>query len=184
MAPSFSCHLLVALGVLLETNLGIFTEGNFCYLHHNLPLGVTNEEVSSTPIKRIFGAVARDSKSQDRGVARCPLPLLFSLVKFTLQFLSLLVLYQKNPKTIVYLFPYLPSMSNFFETRYYWQGQFIEDQQEYYKEYRLSKKGIHLWRLIHQLYEYARNLCSIYDIYFYSDKSCCFMRYKHLNFQC
>ena len=59
-----------------------------------------------------------------------------------------------------------------------------EDQQEYYKEYRLSQKGIHLWRLIHQLYGYARNLCSIYDISFCRDESCCFMRYKHVAFQC
>ena len=39
-------------------------------------------------------------------------------------------------------------MSNFFETRSYWHGGFTEDQQEYYKEYCLSQKGIHLWRLI------------------------------------
>src|ERR1043165_638400 len=75
-------------------------------------------------------------------------------------------------------------MPNFFATRSYWHGGFTKDQQEYYKEHRLSQKGIHLWRLIHQLYEYARNLCSIYDISFCRDESCCFMRHKHLSFQC
>src|SRR4051812_1045794 len=69
-------------------------------------------------------------------------------------------------------------MATFFETRSYWEGGFTEDQQEYYKDYRLSQKGIHSWGLIHKLYDYARNLCSIYDI------SCCFMRHKHLAFQC
>src|SRR4051812_14150005 len=75
-------------------------------------------------------------------------------------------------------------MSNFFETRSYWHEGFTEDQQEYYKEYRLSQKGIHLWRLIHQSYEYAKNLCSIYNISFCRDVSCCFMRHTHLAFQC
>src|SRR3954465_8202480 len=75
-------------------------------------------------------------------------------------------------------------MSNFFETRSYWHGGFTEDQQDYYKEYRLSQKGIHLWRLIHQSYEYAKKLCSIYNISFCRGESCCFMRHKHLGFQC
>src|SRR4051812_20383834 len=75
-------------------------------------------------------------------------------------------------------------MSNFFETISYWHGGLTKDQQEYYKEYRLSQKGIHLWRLIHQSYEYAKNLCSIYNISFCRDESCCFMRHKHLAFQC
>src|SRR3954471_7946821 len=75
-------------------------------------------------------------------------------------------------------------MSDFFETRSYWHRGFTEDQQEYYKEPRLSQKGIHLWKQIHQLYEYARNLCSIYNISFCRDESCCFMRHKHLDFQC
>src|SRR4051812_40261553 len=44
-------------------------------------------------------------------------------------------------------------------------------------------KGIHLWRLIHKSYEYAKNLCSI-NISFCRDESCCFMRHKHLAFQC
>src|SRR3954468_24426595 len=75
-------------------------------------------------------------------------------------------------------------MPNFFETRSYWHGGFTKDQQEYYKEHRLSQKWIHLWRLIHQLYEYARNLCSIYNISFRRDESCCFLRHKHIAFQC
>src|ERR1041384_5861872 len=75
-------------------------------------------------------------------------------------------------------------MATFFETRSYWQGGFTEDQQEYYKEYRLSQKGIYSWGLIHELYDYARNLCSIYNISFCRDESCCFMRHKHLAFQC
>jgi hypothetical protein len=36
-------------------------------------------------------------------------------------------------------------MVDFFETRYYWQGGFTEEQQKYYKEHRLSQKGKHLW---------------------------------------
>src|SRR3954464_4656197 len=75
-------------------------------------------------------------------------------------------------------------MSYFFETRSYWHGGFTEDQQKWYKEHRLSQNGIHLWKQIHQLYEYARNLCLIYNISFCMDESCCFMRHKHLAFQC
>src|SRR3954470_18493421 len=75
-------------------------------------------------------------------------------------------------------------MPNFFETRSYWHGGFTNDQQEYYKEHCLSHKGTHLWKQIHQLYEYARNLCSIYNISFCRDESCFFMRHKHLAFQC
>ena len=69
------------------------------YLHHNLPLGVTNEEMLSAPIKLIYGAVAGDSKLQDRGVAHYLLPLLFRLVSlpFSLYF-CLLVFYQKVQK--------------------------------------------------------------------------------------
>src|SRR3954470_20976767 len=75
-------------------------------------------------------------------------------------------------------------MPNLFETRSYWQGGFTKDQQNYYKEHCLSQKGIHLWKQIHQLYKYARNLCSIYNISCCRDESCCFMRHKHLAFQC
>jgi hypothetical protein len=79
---------------------------------------------------------------------------------------------------------FLLSMVTFFETRSYWQGGFMEDQQKYYKEYRLSQKGIHLWKQIDKLNNYAKDLCSTYDIYYCFDASCCFMRYKHLPFQC
>src|SRR3954465_14309908 len=75
-------------------------------------------------------------------------------------------------------------MPNFFETRSYWHGGFTEDQKKWYKEHRLSQKGIRLWKQIHQLYEYARNLCSKYNISFCRDESCCFIRHKHLAFQC
>src|SRR3954463_1295681 len=75
-------------------------------------------------------------------------------------------------------------MSDFFGTRSYWHGGFPKDQQKWYKEHRLSQKRIHLWKQIHQLYDYARNLCSIYNISFCRDESCCFMRHKHLAFQC
>src|SRR4051812_14301119 len=130
-------------------------------LHLNLPLGVTNE--GREAIKLISGAVAGDSSLQDRGVAHYLLSLLFSLVSLPFSF-YLCVLYQKTQK-IVCLVPCLPSMPNFFETRSYWHGGFTKDQQDYYKEHHLSQKGIHLWKQIHQLYEYARNLCSIYNIY-------------------
>ena len=46
-------------------------------------------------------------------------------------------------------------MVNFFKTRSYWQGGFTEDQREYYKEYRLSQKGIHLWKIINTLNNYG-----------------------------
>jgi len=58
------------------------------------------------------------------------------------------------------------------------------DQQKYYKEYRLSQKGIDLWKKINQLNVYARNLCSIYDKSYCCDESCCPLNFKHLPFQC
>ena len=54
-------------------------------------------------------------------------------------------------------------MVKFFETISYWQGGFTEHQQKYYKEYRLREKGIFIWKIIHRLESYARNLCSDYD---------------------
>ena len=75
-------------------------------------------------------------------------------------------------------------MVSFFETRSYWQGGSTDDEQKYYKGYRLSKKGIYLWKLINQLGSYARNLCSIYDKSFCCDESSCPMMFKHLPFQC
>ena len=93
-----------------------------------------------------------------------------SLGKYTLAFLLSL--------------SFLLSMVNFFETRSYWQGRFTEDQQKYCKECRLSEKGKHLWEQISRLNNYARNLCSIYDISYCFDKSCCFVDVNHLSFQC
>ena len=75
-------------------------------------------------------------------------------------------------------------MITVFETRSYWQGGFTEDQQKYYKEYCLSKKGKHLWILKTKLDSIARNLCSIYDVSHCCDKTCCYMGFKHLPFQC
>ena len=72
------------------------------YLHHNLPLEVTNEKVLSTPAKLISGVVAGDSKLQDRGVSHYLLPLLFSLVNLPLSlYFCLLVLNQKVQKKLV-----------------------------------------------------------------------------------
>ena len=73
-------------------------------------------------------------------------------------------------------------MVNFYETRGYEQGGFTEDQQEYYKEYRLSQKGIHLWKIINTLNNYARDLCFNYDISYCCDESSCSMNFKHLLF--
>ena len=75
-------------------------------------------------------------------------------------------------------------MVNFFETRSYWQGGFTEEQKEYYKEYRLSQKGIHLWKIINQLNNYARDLCFKYDISYCCDESSCCLNFEHLPFQC
>ena len=74
-------------------------------------------------------------------------------------------------------------MVKFFETRSYWQGGFTEDQQKYYKEYRLCEKGIFIWKPIAQLERYARNFCSDYDKSFWCDESCCCLMFKHLPFQ-
>src|SRR4051812_31282155 len=106
-------------------------------------------------IKKISGAFTRDSNLQDRGVAHYLLSLLFSLVSLPFSF-CLCVLYKKTQK-IVCLVTCLPPMPKFFETISYWHGGLTKDQQEWYKEYRLSQKGIHSWKQIHQLYEYARN---------------------------
>ena len=66
----------------------------------------------------------------------------------------------------------------------YWQGGFTKDEQKYYEEYRLSKKGKHLWIQKNKLDIIDRSLCPIYDISYFFDKSCCCRRYKHLPFQC
>src|SRR3954465_8266613 len=75
-------------------------------------------------------------------------------------------------------------MVTFFETRSYWQVGFTEDQQKYYKEYRLSEKGIFIWKLIQKLYHYARKLCFDYDISYCCDESCCYLPFKYFPFQC
>jgi hypothetical protein len=75
-------------------------------------------------------------------------------------------------------------MVDFFETRSYWQGGFMEEQQKYCKEHCLSQKGKHLWEQINKLYIIARNVCSTYNVTYCFDKSCCCRRYKHLPFQC
>ena len=36
-------------------------------------------------------------------------------------------------------------MVTFCEARSYWQGGSTQERQNYYKEYRLSEKGKHLW---------------------------------------
>src|SRR3954463_10892399 len=67
----------------------------------NLPLGVTNE--GREAIKTISGAVAGDSRLQDRVVAHYLLSLLFSLVSLHFCF-SFCVPYQKYQN---YLLPFL-----------------------------------------------------------------------------
>jgi hypothetical protein len=36
-------------------------------------------------------------------------------------------------------------MDGFLETKYFWQGGFMEEQQNYYEKHRMSQKGKHLW---------------------------------------
>src|SRR4051812_23077919 len=74
-------------------------------------------------------------------------------------------------------------MVDFFETRSYWQGGFTEEQQNYYKEHRLSRKGQQLWVQIYKLNDFARNLCSTYDESYCFNESFCCRRHKHLPFQ-
>ena len=53
------------------------------------------------------------------------------------------------------------------------------DQHEYFRDYRLTQKGKHLWDQIKMLRWYAWNLCSIHDF------TCCSRKDpKHLPFQC
>ena len=42
-------------------------------------------------------------------------------------------------------------MVTIFEFNWYWQGGFTEDEQKYYKEYRLSEKGKYVWKQIDRL---------------------------------
>src|SRR3954471_8615300 len=75
-------------------------------------------------------------------------------------------------------------MDGFFETSYYWQGGFTEEEKYCYKEHRLAQKGKHLWEQIDKLNTIAREMCSTYNVTYCFDKSCCCRRYKHLPFQC
>jgi hypothetical protein len=71
-------------------------------------------------------------------------------------FASLYQKYKKLVPTIVVIFVGLLlscflldlscflSMVDSFETRSYWQGGFMEEQQKYCREHRLSQKGKHL----------------------------------------
>ena len=70
------------------------------------------------------------------------------------------------------------------ETKSCWLSGFTKEQQNNYKEYRLSRKGEHLWAQIYKLNCFARSLCSTYDeSYCFNEPSCC-RRHKHLPFQC
>ena len=60
----------------------------------------------------------------------------------------------------------------------------MEEPQNYYKEYRLSRKGKHLWVQIYKLNCFARNLCSTYDESYCFNESFCCRRHKHPPFQC
>ena len=48
----------------------------------------------------------------------------------------------------------------------------------------MSQKGKHLWTLENTLDIIARKLCFTYDISYCCDKTCCYMDFKHLPFQC
>jgi hypothetical protein len=74
-------------------------------------------------------------------------------------------------------------MVGFFETKSFWQGGFMEEQQKYYEEHRLSQKGnTYVNKLINCIS--LLEMCSTYNVTYCFDKSCCCRRYKHLPFQC
>ena len=77
-------------------------------------------------------------------------------------------------------------MDSLFEmsARSCWLSGFKEEQQDYYKEYRLSEKGKYLWKQISRLNYFAKNLCSTYDESYCFNESLCCRRHKHLPFQC
>jgi hypothetical protein len=75
-------------------------------------------------------------------------------------------------------------MVGFFETKSFWQGGFMKEQQKYYEEHLLSQKGKHLWEQIDKLYIITKNVCSTHNVTYCFDKSCCCRRYKYLPFQC
>jgi len=75
-------------------------------------------------------------------------------------------------------------MGSLFETKPCWLSGFTEEQQNYYKEYRLSQKGKHLWEQISRLNYFAKSLCSTYGESYCVNESLCCRRHKHLPFQC
>src|SRR3954465_11841664 len=95
------CHLLVFLRVLLETNLGIFTEGNLLLSTSNLPLGVTNEEschsVSSEFLAPLPRTLVYKIGELHTIFYRCFLVLLVYLSVF------IFVSFIENHKKIIYL---------------------------------------------------------------------------------
>ena len=70
------------------------------------------------------------------------------------------------------------------ETKSCWLSGFTEEQQNYFKDYRLSRKGEHLWVQIYKLNCFARNLCSTYDESWCFNECFCCRRHKHLPLQC
>ena len=75
-------------------------------------------------------------------------------------------------------------MVTFFESNWYWKGGFTEDEQKYYKQYRLSEKGKYVWKQIDRLKFVAGNLCSKYDVSWCFNESGCFKAANHFPFQC
>ena len=75
-------------------------------------------------------------------------------------------------------------MDTFCETRSYWQGGSTEDEQKYYKGYRLSEKGKYVWKQIDRLRFIDWNLCSKYDVSWCLNESGCFRAANHFLFQC
>jgi hypothetical protein len=118
--------------------------------------------------------------------------ILYFILLFCFTLFLLASFYIKNPKKIVSLIVVFTclalscflSMVGFFETKSFWQGGFMEEQQNYYEEHRLLQKGKHLWEQINRLYIIARNVCSTCNVTYCFDRSCCCRRYKHLPFQC
>src|SRR4051812_32396632 len=64
------CHLPIVVGVLLEKNLGIFTEVNCCYLHLNLPLWVTNEGRGARSYRAVVRTIPVNSRHQSNSRKR------------------------------------------------------------------------------------------------------------------
>lgn len=54
----------------------------------------------------------------------------------------------------------------------------------FFKEFRFSKKGGHLWSQVTKLNAIAKNLCTTHDLSWCFNETCCCKTYKHLPFQC